>query len=179
MSLNCPACEGAVPVGARFCAYCGISLRVCPTCSIVMPGEAEFCGECGTVLRNDPGAFGVDGLTDEIDVSSLNYEMGRDDILGFMYEIAYPERRDYIREGELTIGAGDKNDIVIDKPAVSWNHALIIARTDRVRIQDTASTNGTFVNDVPLKRPRDLRHGDILRFGNVNRKVWLKPLIRN
>ena len=178
MSLFCPDCSAGVPPGARFCAYCGISIRICPTCATVMPGAAEFCGSCGTVLREDSPAANQFGVTEELELDSLGYAMGREDILGFLYEPSLPDQRCYIREGELTIGAGDKNDIVIDRPAVSWNHALIIARPDRVRIQDTASTNGTFVNDVPLRRPRDLRHGDEVRFGNVIQKIWLKPIVR-
>lgn len=182
MNACCPACQGATPPGARFCAFCGMSLRECPTCGEVMPGVAEFCGECGTSIvapEVDDEPRGLVAEEGDIDQSTLSFEMSREDILGFLYEVDLPDQRLYLREGELTIGAGEKNDLVIDKPAVSWNHALIIARPGRIRIQDSASTNGTFVNDIRLTRPRDLRHGDVIRFGNVRNRLWLKPTSRD
>lgn len=95
-----------------------------------------------------------------------------------MYETNYPERRHFLRRGDITVGAGDKNDIVVDKPAVSWNHALIIAREQKLQIQDSASTNGTYVNNVEVERPRKLNHGDDVRFGNIEYKIWIKPQLR-
>ena len=62
---------------------------------------------------------------------------------------------------------------------MSWNHALLVSRNDRVLIQDSASTNGTFVNDMRVTRPRELKHGDLIRFGNVEYRLWIKPQIRN
>lgn len=106
------------------------------------------------------------------------WKQNQDPRVGFLFKPDFPEHRFYLKDGDITVGAGDKNTIVIDKPAVSWNHAIIITRNDTVRIQDSASTNGTFVNDQRLTRPRNLVHGDDVRFANVAYTVWIKPKLR-
>lgn len=71
------------------------------------------------------------------------------------------------------VGAGGNNDIIIAHPAVSWNHAIIICRDGKALIQDSASTNGTFLNGEPLIASRQLRQGDLIRFGSEEFRVWL------
>ena len=54
--MTCPSCGHANPVGAKFCAECGIPLAItCPTCSAVNPPGNRFCGECGTALSAPAG----------------------------------------------------------------------------------------------------------------------------
>jgi membrane protease subunit (stomatin/prohibitin family) len=51
--VQCPKCQGALPVGARFCPNCGSQMVVekrCPKCSRVVPAEANFCLHCGSRL---------------------------------------------------------------------------------------------------------------------------------
>lgn len=49
-----------------------------------------------------------------------------------------------------TIGRAPLNQIVIDNPAVSAQHAIIARSDECYRLKDLHSTNGTKVNDVPL-----------------------------
>ncbi len=178
---NCPICSRAVPEKARFCAFCGTPLRRCPACARLYGPGAEFCGVDGTTLEPESARTGIGTATSETSLAEVEkawLAQSSDDEFGFLYDAEFPERRHSILLGEQTIGAGDKNDIVIEQPAVSWNHALIICRNDRVLLQDSASTNGTYVNDVRVQRPRELRHADIVRFGNVDFKLWLKPQLR-
>lgn len=184
--MQCPVCAEALPERARFCAFCGTPLRECPSCEQVYRADAEFCGTCGTTLSVEIDRAPAQTLdADDVAVDSIASEdekwltRDRDGIFGFLYHSNYPEKRLYVFEGDITLGAGDKNDIVIDRPAVSWNHALMVCRNGRILIQDSASTNGTFVNDVRVNRPRELRHGDLIRFGNVEYRIWIKPQIRN
>lgn len=45
-----------------------------------------------------------------------------------------------------TIGRAQENDIVIDNPAASRRHAIIMKKGDKFAIKDLESANGTFVN---------------------------------
>jgi len=160
-----------------------MSLRVCQTCSAVWPSEASFCGSCGGSLlvelpRKDIATQRLVSHGDTAEVDESVERLLPDTASGFLYFPQFPDRRYEIADGELTIGAGDKNDIIIERPAVSWNHALLIVRDSGLKIQDSASTNGTFVNDVRVSRPRELHHGDLVRFGNVELKLWLRPRMR-
>jgi len=64
----------------------------------------------------------------------------------------------------LTLGAASGNDIVLDEPLVSRNHAVIERHGREVEIVDLNSGNGTFVNDEPVSR-RLLTDGDVIRLG--------------
>jgi pSer/pThr/pTyr-binding forkhead associated (FHA) protein len=67
------------------------------------------------------------------------------------------------------LGAADGIDISLQDPTISSRHAALVvdAATGTVSIEDTGSTNGTFVNDehIGFNGRRDLRDGDRLRFG--------------
>ena len=65
----------------------------------------------------------------------------------------------------LTIGRGDKNDVVIQDPAVSGHHAKIDPVGDRFVLIDLQSKNGTFVNEN-LVISHWLKHGDVISIGN-------------
>jgi pSer/pThr/pTyr-binding forkhead associated (FHA) protein len=72
--------------------------------------------------------------------------------------------KDYAVVAPLTIGRMPDNAIIIDNPAVSGHHACVTVEGTNVVIEDLRSTNGTFVNEQPVKR-HVLRHGDVLLVG--------------
>jgi pSer/pThr/pTyr-binding forkhead associated (FHA) protein len=66
----------------------------------------------------------------------------------------------------VMIGRAPLNQIVIDHPTVSAQHAVLLRTGDSYSLKDLNSTNGTqingdFVNDAELK------DGDTIRFGSV------------
>jgi hypothetical protein len=74
--------------------------------------------------------------------------------------------------GRLTVGrfgTGDGLDIPLQDPTISSRHATMVvdAATGAVNVEDTGSTNGTFVNDehIGYGGRRELRDGDRIRFG--------------
>ncbi len=69
------------------------------------------------------------------------------------------------------IGRNPKNAIVLEHPAVSWNHARVIKRAaDRYTIQDLSSNNGTFINGTQLGQRQEqiLARGDVVQIGPFN-----------
>lgn len=81
-----------------------------------------------------------------------------------------------IREYELNtpefrIGRAPDNDLQVDDPTVSGQHARVAVRPspylegfDEVYLEDLGSTNGTQVNGRPVSRHL-LKHGDVIRIG--------------
>ena len=70
---------------------------------------------------------------------------------------------------EITLGREEKfNQVVISNDTVSRNHAKILMIADEFFCIDQNSSNGTFINEVPLEPfyPYHLQDGDILRLSN-------------
>ncbi len=67
----------------------------------------------------------------------------------------------------ITIGRDLSNNIVVDDSEVSRHHTRIHFTENGYVIEDLASTNGTYVNDVLLRGTRTLEPGDVLRLGTM------------
>jgi predicted component of type VI protein secretion system len=55
-------------------------------------------------------------------------------------------------EGRMTIGRHAASEIVLDHQAVSGRHAAITVRDGQATLEDTGSSNGTFVNGQRIAR---------------------------
>jgi pSer/pThr/pTyr-binding forkhead associated (FHA) protein len=73
------------------------------------------------------------------------------------------------------LGAAEGIDISMQDPTISSRHAAMVidASSGAIVVEDTGSTNGTFVNDehIGFNGRRDLRDGDRLRFGGFTTVV--------
>src|SRR5262249_48000830 len=69
-----------------------------------------------------------------------------------------------MKDGPVLIGRQAGATLKIGNASVSRRHAVIEKEGDRFVIADLGSRNGTFVNDVPVRR-RELQHGDRVRIG--------------
>jgi ABC-type multidrug transport system ATPase subunit len=82
-----------------------------------------------------------------------------------------PQKLDLRNRDEITIGRHPHNNITLDYPTASRNHARIFRRSGRApyAIEDGGSSNGTFVNGdrVEPGEPRPLSAGDVIRVGPV------------
>jgi uncharacterized membrane protein len=72
-----------------------------------------------------------------------------------------------LKQDHLLVGRGDSCDVRFDDPFVSRTHARLQRHGQAVYVQDLGSSAGTFVNDVAASGRRQLRHGDIVRFADV------------
>jgi pSer/pThr/pTyr-binding forkhead associated (FHA) protein len=72
-------------------------------------------------------------------------------------------------------GTGDGLEIALQDPTISSRHAAIVVdgSTGVVGLEDTGSTNGTFVNDehIGYGGRRELKDGDRIRFGGFTTVV--------
>src|SRR6202050_4810880 len=59
-------------------------------------------------------------------------------------------------------------------PLISKRHCALIQRDGKAFIRDFDSTNGTFVNDEPVKGERELHHDDQLKIGPMAFTVRLE-----
>lgn len=77
-----------------------------------------------------------------------------------------PGRLHMLDKAELVIGRSKYADIRISERALSQQHAKLVQEGDHHRIYDLGSTNGTFVNDQPIKDAL-LKVGDVIQTGET------------
>lgn len=63
-------------------------------------------------------------------------------------------------------GRDPESDFSVEHPTVSATHCEIVLTANAVMIRDCASTNGTFINDKPIKEAV-LKAGQTVRLGDV------------
>ena len=155
MTNDCPECKKPITRDTgRFCNYCGADLRP------IEPVPAQ------TPKKEDPATV----------TSPINPTTSTDiNIDQQAANPAAPSLRILTREGqvlerpierdETTIGKAPMNDILLADAAVSHQHAKINLVDGTYVLTDLGSRNGTTLNDVSLKEPRPLRHGDVIKMG--------------
>jgi two-component system cell cycle response regulator len=91
---------------------------------------------------------------------------GRDALLVYIYPTGPAiGSRHALGKSPIVIGRGDGCTIQIDDHTVSRRHARVAPIGDGFCAADLESTNGTFVNNLPVAQRR-LEDGDYLRVGN-------------
>ena len=80
----------------------------------------------------------------------------------------------FLSGGFTRIGRGTPNEISIDDPGVSRQHATIRGAPDGYWITDLGSRNGTLVNGVPVgQEPRRLENRDVIQVGAAEDDIHL------
>ena len=77
----------------------------------------------------------------------------------------------------VMIGRAPSNQIVIDHPTVSDQHAVLLRTGDSYSLKDLNSTSGTQING-DFVTDAELKDGDTIRFGSVTaclRHIIAKP----
>lgn len=70
-----------------------------------------------------------------------------------------------LQQARVTIGRNPVNDIILNEPVVSGEHAALQVGGQEASITDLGSTNGTFVNGSRIKKT-PLQHNDVIAIGN-------------
>ena len=71
-----------------------------------------------------------------------------------------------LHEGETTVGRLSANSIVLNSSKVSKRHCVLVVTDGDVVCKDQGSSNGTFVNGVLSRTPRQVRAGDRITVGD-------------
>ena len=70
-----------------------------------------------------------------------------------------------LAEGAV-LGRGDQADIQLQDTFASSQHARLAPQGDVMVLEDLGSTNGTYLNEEPLRGPQPLHPGDKIRIGD-------------
>jgi pSer/pThr/pTyr-binding forkhead associated (FHA) protein len=70
-----------------------------------------------------------------------------------------------LRPGSILLGRSNDCQLVLDDSLVSRKHALLVVKTDEVRIKDLGSANGVYVNGARIQDSVQLRAGDRVVIG--------------
>src|SRR5262245_12124540 len=71
-----------------------------------------------------------------------------------------------LKNSPAYIGRNSQAAIRLNHPAISWNHARVISRSEQEYIiEDLSSNNGTFINGSQLRQRRRLERGDVIQIG--------------
>jgi pSer/pThr/pTyr-binding forkhead associated (FHA) protein len=67
----------------------------------------------------------------------------------------------------LMLGRATTADITVQDSFASSTHAHVYLRGGHVYVEDAGSTNGTYLNGRPLRRPERLSVADTVRIGET------------
>jgi pSer/pThr/pTyr-binding forkhead associated (FHA) protein len=90
--------------------------------------------------------------------------------------LSFPEDpdRSFTLRPVTALGRAKDNDVVIEDPFTSSNHAMIIWRDGGWWVEDLGSHNGTFVNDVMALKAVELEDGDMIGIGQTSLRFNLQ-----
>jgi pSer/pThr/pTyr-binding forkhead associated (FHA) protein len=81
------------------------------------------------------------------------------------YRLRSGERVYVLPLGEVLIGREPACQIQLDGDLVSRRHARLVVEEEGIRFEDLGSSNGSFVNELRVDEPLQLREGDRIRIG--------------
>jgi len=139
------------------------------------PPQQGFGGQPGFPPAQQPGGFPgpvQDSAPAPAGAPALNLPPNA--LRGFLVAYQSNNQGEFwaLNGGRKTIGranSGEQVDIPLSDATISSRHAAIVVdgATGAIQIEDTGSTNGTFVNEehIGFNGKRELRDGDRIRFG--------------
>jgi predicted component of type VI protein secretion system len=72
---------------------------------------------------------------------------------------------------QFLIGRDPQCQLRPASPVISKRHCAVLVKNGKVVLRDFGSTNGTFVNDEPVKEEKELHNGDVLKIGPLTFRV--------
>lgn len=84
--------------------------------------------------------------------------------------LAIPGKTDSILplpDGVYRVGSGSSCHIQLPYAGISKQHCLLVVKGTSLRVEDTNSSNGTFLNGVRLGAPAEVSEGGVIALGNL------------
>lgn len=143
--MRCPNCGAEIPQGTSTCPRCGVHLETDPTIAYVpVPGShPAFSPE---------EAEHLGGIAGYALVVERGPRAGMTFVLG---------------EGTTTVGRHPESDIFLDDITVSRHHCRFVLGGSDLVLEDSGSTNGTYVNGARVDRVA-LSPGDDVLIGRFH-----------
>jgi ABC-type multidrug transport system ATPase subunit/pSer/pThr/pTyr-binding forkhead associated (FHA) protein len=123
----------------------------------LLPPDQDYAIGNESIIRIGDDNFGV-----SIGLTFYNPKETANSVAGF---IQAAQATQIAETSMLLIGRLDNCDIVLDSPEVSRRHAIIRQVGDAYSIEDLDSSNGTYINDEPIKTAQ-LHEGDLIQISN-------------
>lgn len=79
-----------------------------------------------------------------------------------------------LEDGEVSVGRSPDCTIPLEFQGISRKHFKIVIHNDSASIQDTGSSNGTFVNNTKIQGEQELSKGDMVKIGSIALKFLPK-----
>lgn len=81
--------------------------------------------------------------------------------------LPFKVREYYPLVGQITLGRGNDNQIVLKDPYISKKHLRIVEDEGKFYLEDLNSSNGTYVNGDRILDVVELKNGDRIKVGQV------------
>lgn len=128
----------------------------CPVCQTANAPSETYCSDCGFLLSGSP--IVVEEMPTPAEVGKFVTSDGAREFI--------------LKAGENAVGR-ENADILLSHGTVSRKHAKVVVDGGRIYVEDSGSTNGTFVDGKRLSAEEtvDLADGDEVVFGAVTLKL--------
>ena len=138
----------------------------CPTCRAEIPNDTVTCPACGVVIEHEPTITFVPEM-DEFpsEIEGIGSE--------FVLVVKRGPRAGMgwvLQEGTTTVGRHPESDIFLDDITVSRHHCRLVLDQEGLSVEDSGSTNGTYVNGMRVDRAA-LTAGDEVIVGKFHLSV--------
>lgn len=166
--IQCPDCRQMIPDDSAFCDQCGKELKWCPECR--RPKRGTECPVCGSDLIPGrkylaspvtPGPSVTPGasVTPDPSVTPGPDRVSPAALVGNGWRLT-------LQEGPFGRRGGIWPELS-SCPYVSGNHGKIVKSGADWVIEDSGSTNGTYVNGARIQR-QVLKKGDRVRIATLD-----------
>ena len=136
-------------------------MATCPGCGTEVSAENAACPECGASLAEPTASFEPVGLEA---AESRRSEPAAEGPVLVVRKGPQPGERFFIDRGRLSVGRDPVSDIFLNDTTVSRSHAVIDCDDNVVKVTDSGSLNGTYVNGE-IVDAATLVNGDVVQIG--------------